>query len=119
MKALLFIIAPIVGTMLGIHLVAQAAPVPKTISHNTPSFQLKAKIHESWTSKQYKMEITATKPIWVAVAQFKEKDLLIRVKPKQTIKLAYPTEDGAIQIDPLNCPVRVISDDEVFEYSAC
>ena len=44
MKVLLLIVAPIISVMLGMHLVAQAAPVPKTITHNTPACKLKGKL---------------------------------------------------------------------------
>lgn len=119
MKALGLLVIPIMSAMVGVHVFARAESVPKTVEHSTPAFVVSGSILENWRVSKYEMTITAKKPIWVLVAEYRDKDKVIRLSPKQTVKLSNLGSEGAVSISQLNCTIRILTDDEQFEYKAC
>jgi hypothetical protein len=119
MKAFGVLFVPIMAVMVGVHVWARAESIPKTVEHKTPAFTVSGTILENWRGDEYNMTITAKKPIWVLASGYREKDRVVRLQPKQTLKLSNQNVPGAISISELNCTVRILADDERFEYRAC
>ena len=119
MKAFGILFGPIIAAMVGVHVWARAESIPKTIEHKTPGFVISGSILENWRGNKYNMTITAKKPVWVLVSGYREKDEVIRLQPKQTLKLSNENSPGTVAISQLNCNVRILDDDELFEYKAC
>lgn len=119
MKAFGILFAPIMTAMIGMHVWARAESLPKTIEHVTPAFVVTGSMLENWRVSKYEMTITAKKPIWVLVADYRDKDKVIRLNPKQSVKLSNEPKEGTIGINQLDCTVRILVDDEKFEYKAC
>ena len=119
MKAFGFLFGPIIVAMIGMHVWARAESVPKTVSHKTAGFVISGSILENCRGDKYNMTITAKRPIWVLVAGYPKKDEVIRLYPKQTLKLSNESIPGAVTIGQLNCDIRILDNDELFEYRAC
>lgn len=119
MKIFGILFSPIIACMIGLHVWARAESIPKTLDHKTPAFIMSGSMIENWKENKYTISITAKKPIWVLIAGYRDKDQIVRLNPKQTIKLSNISTTDSIRINQPNCTVRILSEDEVFEYKAC